>query len=208
MAKMSEYELRKMRGSIIDGAYRKREQELEVRKTAIAKKNRELQLEPIQHLLKQLPTDMISHADEYIVRVKYTPEKDNAVVKLDEKWAYKTEKPVINPQRVSNSHYQNTPDNVLEEELWPTTEELCKDILILRNEKEELTVYLNETTKKYTGSLQLRKAWKNEPGLLKHLPAEPVKISRPKPAKKVVVPDREVPTFLKTRMTTNLLEDD
>ena len=54
MAKMSEYELRKMRGSIIDGAYRKREQELEVRKTAIAKKNRELQLEPIQHLLKQL----------------------------------------------------------------------------------------------------------------------------------------------------------
>ena len=69
MAKMSEYELRKMRWSIIDGAYRKREQELEVRKTAIAKKNRELQLEPIQHLLKQLPTDMISPADEYILRV-------------------------------------------------------------------------------------------------------------------------------------------
>ena len=206
--RIGDYEIRNIRGKITDGLYRKREDDLKVRRAAIAKKNRELQLAPIQYLLDQLPTDMISHADEYIVRVKYTPEKDNTVVKLDEKWAYKTEKPVINPQRVSNSHYQNTPDNVLEEELWPTTEELCKDILILRNEKEELTVYLNETTKKYTGSLQLRKAWKNEPGLLKHLPAEPVKISRPKPAKKVVVPDREVPTFLKTRMTTNLLEDD
>jgi hypothetical protein len=207
MAKMSEYELRKMRGSIIDSAYRKREGELEIRKTAIAKKNRELQLEPIQHLLKQLPIDIISHADEYIVRVKYTPEKDNTAVKLDEKWAYKTDDPVINPQKVSNSHYQNTPDNELKEELWPTTGELCEDILELRTEKEELTTYLNETTKKYTGSLQLREKWKNEPGLLKHLPAEPVKVSRPKPVKKVSDPDLKVPTFLKTRMTTNLLED-
>ena len=71
-----------------------------------------------------------------------------------------------------------------------------------------MSIYLNATTSKYTGSLQLRKAWKNEPALLKYLPAEPVKISRPKPAKKVVVPDLEVPTFLKNRMTTNLLEDD
>ncbi len=208
MAKMSEYELRKMRGSIIDGAYHKREQELEVRKTAIAKKNRELQLAPIQYLLDQLPTDMIAHADEYVVRIRYTREGGLGGVLVDEKWDYKTDTPVINPQKVSNSHYQNTPDNDLKEELKKEADKLCEDIVELKTEKEEMSVYLNATTSKYTGSLQLRKAWKNEPALLKYLPAEPVKVSRPKPAKKVVVPDLEVPTFLKTRMTTNLLEDD
>ena len=64
--------------------------------------------------------------------------------------------------------------------------------------------YLTKTTEKYTGSLQLRKVW--EPSLHKYLPKEPVKVSRPKPAKKVVTPDPTTPVFLKNRMTTNLLE--
>ena len=208
MAKMGNYEIGKLRGNIIDGLYRKREDELKVRRTAIAKKNRELQLAPIQYLLDQLPTDMIAHADEYVVRIRYTREEDKTNVLVDEKWEYKTDTPVINPQKISNSHYQNTPDNDLKEELQEEADKLCEDIIELNTEKEEMSRYLNATTSKYTGSLQLRKAWKNEPALLKYLPAEPVKVLRPKPTKKVVVPDLEVPKFLKTRMTTNLLEDD
>ena len=208
MAKMSSYEIGKLKGNILDSFYRNREAELAVRRTVIAKKNRELQLAPIQYLLDQLPTDMIAHADEYVVRIRYTREGGLGGVLVDEKWDYKTDTPVINPQKVSNSHYQNTPDNDLKEELQEEADKLCEDIIELKTEKEEMSVYLNATTSKYTGSLQLRKAWKNEPALLKYLPAEPVKISRPKPAKKVVVPDLEVPTFLKNRMTTNLLEDD
>ena len=208
MAKMGSYEIGKLRSNILDGLYRKREDDLKVRRAAIAKKNRELQLAPIQYLLDQLPTDMIAHADEYVVRIRYTREGGLGGVLVDEKWDYKTDKPIINPQKVSNSHYQNTPDNDLKEELQKEADKLCEDIIELKTEKEEMSVYLNATTSKYTGSLQLRKAWKNEPALLKYLPAEPVKISRPKPAKKVVVPDLEVPAFLKSRMTTNLLEDD
>ena len=208
MAKMGSYEIGKLKSNILDGFYRKREAELAVRRTVIAKKNRELQLAPIQYLLDQLPTDMIAHADEYVVRIRYTREGGLGGVLVDEKWDYKTDKPIINPQKVSNSHYQNTPDNDLKEELKEDADKLCKDIISLRTKKEEMTKYLVETTNKYTGSLQLRKAWKDHPMLLRHLPPEPVKISRPKPEKKVVVPDLEVPTFLKTRMTTNLLEDD
>ncbi len=208
MAKMGSYEIGKLKGNILDGLYRKREDDLKVRRAAIAKKNRELQLAPIQYLLDQLPTTMISHADEYVVRIRYTREGGLGGVLVDEKWDYKTDTPVINPQKVSNSHYQNTPDNDLKEELKEKADKLCEDIIELKTEKAEMSVYLNATTSKYTGSLQLRKAWKNEPGLLRYLPAEPVKVLRPKPAKKVVVPDLEVPTFLKNRMTTNLLEDD
>jgi hypothetical protein len=208
MAKMGSSEIYKLRSSITDGLYRKREDELKVRRAAIAKKNRELQLAPIQYLLDQLPTDMIAHADEYVVRIRYTREEDKTNVLVDEKWDYQTDTPVINPQKVSNSHYQNTPDNDLKEELKEEADKLCEDIVFLKTEKEEMSLYLKETTSKYTGSLQLRKVWKDHPMLCKYLPAEPVKVSRPKPEKKVSVPDREVPTFLKTRMTTNLLEDD
>ena len=208
MAKMGSSEIYKLRSSILNGLYYKREDALKVRRAAIAEKNRELQLAPIQYLLDQLPIDMVAHADEYVVRIRYTREEDKTNVLVDEKWDYKTDTPVINPQKVSNSHYQNTPDNDLKEELKEEADKLCEDIIELKTEKEEMSVYLNATTSKYTGSLQLRKAWKNEPALLKYLPAEPVKVLRPKPAKKVVVPDLEVPTFLKSRMTTNLLEDD
>ena len=206
MARIGSYELQKLRSKILDGLYHKKENELKERRTVVAKKNRELQLAPIQYALDLLPTEMISHADEYVVRIKYAPETDKTNIKLNEKWEYKTDDPIINPQKVSNSHYQNTPDNELKKELEGETAKLCEDILELRDEKEVMTIYLNETTKKYTGTLQLRKAWKDHPMLLKHLPPEPVKVSRPKPVKKVSVPDREVPIFLKDRMTTNLLE--
>ena len=62
--------------------------------------------------------------------------------------------------------------------------------------------YLVETTRMYKGSLQLRKVW--DPSLHKYLPKEPVKT----PKKSAQIKEDPVsPTFLKNRMTTNLLED-
>ena len=48
MAKMGNAEIYKLRGSILNGLYYKREDALKVRRAAIAEKNRELQLAPIQ----------------------------------------------------------------------------------------------------------------------------------------------------------------
>ena len=206
--RIGDYDLRNMRSKILDDLYRKSEDKLKERKVAIAKKSRELYLEPIQHLLDQLPIEMVCHDKEYYLRVKYTPNADKTEIMVDEKWEYKTDQNVINPQSnvKGGSYYSNTPENTLDPRLQKCAAELCSDILALRIEKEKMNSYLVETTTKYTGSLQLRKVWPET--LHKYLPAEPVKISRPKPAKNVIAPDPRVPTTLKTRLTTNLLEEE
>ncbi len=204
--RIGDYELRNIRSKVLDDLYRKSEDELKKRKTAIAKKSRELYLEPIQYLLNQLPEEMVAHTNEYVLKVKYTPNEDKTEIMIDEKWEYKTDDAVINPKKYDKgSHYSTIPENTLDPRLQDSAAELCRDILALRIEKENMSSYLVETTTKYTGSLQLRKVWPET--LHKYLPAEPVKVSRPKPAKKVSVPDPRVPTTLKTRLTTNLLEE-
>ena len=205
--RIGDYELRKIRGKVLDDLYHKSENELQSRKTAIAKKSRELYLAPLKHLLDKLPTDMIAHDEEYRVRVKYTPNDDKTEIMIDEKWAYKSDQPIMNPKTFSKggSYYSTVPENILDPRLQDSAAELCSDILALRIEKENMSSYLIETTTKYSGSLQLRKVWPET--LHKYLPVEPVKVSRPKPAKKVSVPDPRVPTTLKTRLTTNLLEE-
>jgi len=205
--RIGDYELRNIRSKILADLYQKSEDKLKERKVAIAKKSRELYLEPIQHLLDQLPIEMVCHDKEYYLRVKYTPNADKTEIMVDEKWEYKTDQNIINPQSNTKggSYYSNTPENTLDPRLQKCAAELCSDILALRIEKEKMNSYLVETTTKYTGSLQLRKVWPET--LHKYLPAEPVKVSRPKPAKKVSVPDPRVPTTLKTRLTTNLLEE-
>ena len=67
--RIGDYDLRNIRGKVLDDLYRKSEDELQNRKTAIAKKNRELQLAPIKYLLDKLPIEMVSHADEYVVKI-------------------------------------------------------------------------------------------------------------------------------------------
>ena len=204
--RIGDYELKNIRSKILADLYQKSEDKLKERKTAIAKRSRELYLEPIQYLLDQLPAEMVCHDNEYLVRVKYTPNDDKTEIMVDEKWGYKSDQPIINPQSHTRggSYYSSTPENVLHKNLYEIAGELCKDILDLRIEKERMSNYLTKTTEKYTGSLQLRKVW--EPSLHKYLPKEPVKVSRPKPAKKIVTPDPTTPIFLKNRMTTNLLE--
>jgi len=203
--RIGDYELRNIRGRVLDDLYRKSEDELKKRKTAIAKKSRELYLEPIQHLLDQLPIEMISHSEEYCLKVKYTPTDNKTEIVIDERWEYKAKDPIMNPKTHTRggSYYSNVPESKLDPRLQANAAELCEDILTLRIEKQKMSTYLIETTTRYTGSLQLRKVWPDN--LHKYLPAEPIKISK-KSAKKNSVPDPIVPETLKTRLTTNLLE--
>jgi hypothetical protein len=204
--RIGDFELRNIRGKVLDDLYRKSEDELKKRKTAIAKKSRELYLEPIQHLLDQLPIEMISHSEDYCLKVKYTPTDNKTEIVIDERWEYKAKDPIMNPKTYARggSYYSNVPESKLDPRLQASAAELCEDILTLRIEKQKMSTYLIETTTRYTGSLQLRKVWPDN--LHKYLPAEPIKISRQKHAKKISTPDPVVPETLKTRLTTNLLE--
>jgi len=206
MARIGSYDLRKIKDNILDDLYSKKEEELEVRKTAIAKQSRELYLEPLQYLLDQLPAEMVCHDKEYCLRVKYTPNEDKTEIMVDEKWGYKTDINMMNPQSNTKggSYYSSTPENTLDPRLESNASELCSDILALRIEKQKMSDYLKATVTKYTGSLQLRKVWPET--LHKYLPAEPVKTPRQKKEKISYEPDPTVPTTLKTRLTTNLLE--
>ena len=205
--RIGDYELGRIRNKILDELYDKRENELTVRKKIIAKENRELYMEPLLYLLDQLPIELISHTDEYVVRIKYTPNADKTEILLDERWLYKASQPMMNPKKISTAHYQDVPESVLDPRLQEKADKLCKDILTLKTEKDTMRDYLVKTTNKYKGSLKLKEIWKDEPALYKHLPPEPIKVPKPKPEKKVSNPDLEVPTFLKDRMTINLLED-
>ena len=205
--RIGDYELRNIRNRVLSDLYGKSEEKLKERKTAIAKQSRELYLKPIQYLLDQLPEEMVSRNDEYFVRVKYTPNTDKTEIMIDEKWGYKSDQPLVNPKEYNKggSYYSNAPENTLHPRLQESAAELCNDILALRIEKQKMSEYLVNTTNKYTGSRQLRKIW--EPSLHKYLPKEPIRVPKQKSAKKVSTPDPVAPTFLKNRMTTNLLED-
>ena len=210
MARIGDYELRSIKNKILDDLYNKKEKELKNRQIAIAKQSREYYLAPIQYLIDQLPIEMVSHDRDYQLRIKYTPDKDKSNISIDEKWVYKAETPIINPVDAnSRGSYNQTPENTLDERLWGITEQLCKDMLALRAEQQEQREYLDKTTQMYTGSVQLRKAWPE--ALHKYLPNEPVKperkIRNAVTGKLVKSPDPVVPESLKTRMTTNLLED-
>ena len=210
MARIGDYELRSIKNKILGDLYDKKERELEERQTAIAKQSRELYLKPYQYLIDQLPLEMVSHDRDYQLRIKYNPSADKSNFSVDEKWVYKAETPIINPVDASSrGSYNHTPENIPDESLWDITEQLCKDMLALRAEQEEQKQYLDRTTQMYTGSLQLRKVWPE--ALHKYLPAEPAKrertIRNTVTGKLVKNPDPVVPESLKTRMTTNLLED-
>ena len=209
MARIGDYELRGIKNKILDDLYLKREDEFRVRQIAIAKQSREYYLAPIQYLIDQLPIEMVSHDRDYQLRIKYTPSEDKSNISIDEKWVYKAETPIINPVDAnSRGSYNQTPENTLDERLWGITEQLCKDVLALRAERQEQSSYLEKTTQMYTGSLQLRKEWPTS--LHKYLPAEKVVVRKIRNATtgKLVKPEKvAVPASLNTRLTTNLLED-
>ena len=207
--RMADYALISIKNKILEELYGKTENQLKIRKTNIAKQNRELYLQPIQHLLDQLPEEMVSHTDVYNVEIKYTPYKDKTDIAVHETWHYKTDTYVINP-KVSNgtSYYSEIPKNPLNPKLRDSAEHLCKDILELKMEQQNTTTFLNQCFAKNKGSKALRKMWEKDPNarvFCKYLPAEPVRTKRS--TKKEATPDPIAPTSIKNRMTTNLLED-
>ena len=197
--RIGQYDLQQIRNKILEDLYGSMRQELDKRKEKIAKRNRKLWLKQYQHLLDQLQESMVTRHSDYYVKIKYMP--DGETVLIDEKWAYRSDNPIINP--VEEGNYGDEPvRNPLHKDLETDTAVLCNDILKFQEEKGQMEQYLQETTQLYKGSLQLKKVW--DESLHKYLPPEPVKVKRNK-AEEKIAPD--TPTFLKDRMTTNLLED-
>ena len=207
--RMADYALRSMKTKILEELYGKTENQLKIRKTNIAKQNRELYLQPIQHLLDQLPEEMLSHTDVYHLEIKYTPYKDKTDIAVHETWDYKTDTYIVNPKKYQGrSYYSEIPKNPLNPKLRDSAEHLCKDILELKMEQQNTITFLNQCFAKNKGSKALRKMWEKDPNarvFCKYLPTEPVRVK--KSTKKETIPDPIAPTSIKNRMTTNLLED-
>ena len=200
--RIGDYDLRNIKGKILNDLYGNEQKKFDKRKADIAKQNRELWLDKYRHLLDQLPESMVTRHSDYYVRVKYTPNADKTEIMIDEKWEYKMDKPGINPVDDNSGGYTSAAESPLNDKLQFVAAKLCDEILTLRKEKSELESFLSETTRKYKGSLQLRKVWPES--LHKYLPAEPVRVGK---KSKTTTPDPVVPATLNTRMTTNLLED-
>ena len=207
--RMADYALKSMKTKILEELYGKTEKQLKIRKTNIAKQNRELYLQPIQHLLDQLPEEMLSHTDVYKLEIKYTPYKDKTDIAIHQTWEYKTDTSVINPKIYKGtSYYSEIPQNPLNPKLSDSAEQLCKDILELRTEHKNTVAFLEQSFEKNKGSKALRKMWEKDPNarvFCRYLPTEPVRVK--KSTKKETIPDPIAPTSIKNRMTTNLLED-
>ena len=197
--RIGEYDLRSIRSKILTDLYGTEQGKLDDRKIVIAQKNRELWLEKYKPLLDQLPEQMVTRHTDYHLAIKYTP---GGEVALEETWDYKVKDPIINPCDDSSSSYRSASQSPLHPNLETETAVLCNEILQLKEERGKMEQYLVETTRMYKGSLQLRKVW--DPSLHRYLPKEPVKT--PKKSTQIKE-DPASPTFLKKRMTINLLED-
>ena len=145
------------------------------------------------HLGIGFPKEPLLNEDRYPDNESFHVQPD--FTKMGELWTYRFESKLANPPK---DNYEGEP---LHPDLYPETAQLCEEILKLRKEKKEMKDYLIQTMRKYTGSKQLKKVW--DESLHKYLPAEPVKGPRKAKVEPETVP---TPDFLKTRMTTNLLE--
>ena len=144
--RIGDYELRNIRNKIMDAQFRISDEDIKKRKIDIAKLNREYYLEKHQHIIDQLPEEMVSHDTNYDIRIKYTPPKSSpffgtcsgidsnkSPILINEKWTYQTDTPIINPVEHSNArgHYSHVPEHTLNPRLEEITAKLCEDILCL-----------------------------------------------------------------------------
>ena len=209
--RIGQYEIRNMKRKILDDLYSAPEANLETRRAEIAQKSRQYYLEPLESILDTLPVEMITYHRDYYLTINYNVDPMDSSVGVAETWKFKADKPVINPHESTTRSSYNSFEpsrNTLDPRLQSEAAQLCNDIVSLRDEKAELEKFLHDTTYKYSGSLQLRKIWPES--LHQYLPPEPTKVPRAKRGSKIPNPnipaDPETPTFLKTRLTTNLLE--
>ena len=205
--RIGQWELRGIRDKILNDLYDKPEKDLASRKARIAEQNREYFLEPFMSTLSTLPDALIAHNKEYNLQINYGNDLDENK-KVKEIWAYRSDKPLINPMIPAESYYNQIPAQPLDTRLHEVAEILCKDILHIRAERVAMSEYLITTTERESGSLQLRKTWPES--LHRFLPAEPVKVPRKYTGtgtQKVEVDKPIVPDSLNIRLTENLLEE-
>jgi len=205
--RIGQWELRGIRDKILNDLYDKPEKDLASRKARIAEQNREYFLEPFMSTLSTLPDALIAHNKEYNLQINYGNDLDENK-KVKEIWAYRSDKPLINPMIPAESYYNQIPAQPLDTRLHEVAEILCKDILHIRAERAAMSEYLITTTERESGSLQLRKTWPES--LHRFLPAEPVKVPRKSTGtgtQKVEVDKPVVPDSLNIRLTENLLEE-
>ena len=201
------YELQTIHNKILNDIYRSVEATFDARKDEIVKQNREYYLAPFQYLIDQLPNSLIVKNTEYTLKINYTPSDDKSAC-LSEIWEYRWDTAIVNPG--TYSRYGGYPEVAsLDSRLLEKTVKLCEEIIKVREEKEKLNYFLSQTTRKYTGTLQLKKVWPEY--LHKYLPSESVRQSRqfkkaniPKPI--VNLSGVEMPEGIKERLLTNILE--
>tara|TARA_R110002020_G_scaffold133997_2_gene299008 strand:- start:554 stop:1183 length:630 start_codon:yes stop_codon:yes gene_type:complete len=206
--RIGDYDLRNIREKILTDLYGKSEEKFEKRKEEIAKQNREYFIEPLMSTIVSLPIELIAHTNQYSVKIKYTSPSADKKENPDiiENWGFRSNKPIPNPKdpsKNSGSYYESIPDQPLDPRLHDITAQLCEEILKLQIEKSQMSNYLADTTRRYKGSIQLRKVWPES--LHKYLPPEPVKIPK-KSKEKISKDDPEIPDHLTHRLTENLLE--
>ena len=204
--KISDSTKRTMKHNILSDLYNKAENELNEREKAIVKQNHIYELEPYQAIINTLPINLIAHAREYKVHIRYKPNKDGTHA-FDEKWGHYYDKDVPAFVRPDAGGYSSTPAIVgkLDPRLYTKAAELAEDILTLRKEKQELFNYLDETLEKWSGPKQLKTVWPES--IHKYLPIpKPRTPKDPNETKPPAPVAAAAPTGLGTRLTTNLLE--
>jgi len=220
--RIGNYDLQRIKEKIIDDLYGTKLEQLQKKEIQMAIESRELWLKQYKHLLDQLPDSMVTRNKKYVLKVDYTdPTVSQSVIDkdmeqtrnsynsdynrrsnyvIDASWEHTYQKAIVNPTD-NDDGYSSPAEQSIHESLKEKLENLCKDILTWRRERNEMSDYLEETTAHNTGSQQLRKIWP-EP-FHKYLPAE----SPSKSTKKTKPIPPPAPTGLKDRLTTNLLED-
>ena len=83
--RIGQWELRSIREKILRDLYERPENDLTARKIRIAQQNRELFIEPVMRTLSALPDEMVSHKNEYILKINYGNDpEENKRVKVEQ----------------------------------------------------------------------------------------------------------------------------
>lgn len=208
--RLSQTAKKNLKKDILSTLYTSAQDALHTRRRDVAIQNRDYYLEPLAAALVVMPEALLTHHKEYHVSINYTQPAHVGEAKLKEVWICSVAAPVVNPVEKSTGMTYNisTPTkNALDPRLYAVAAELAEDILALQKERNDLDEFLGQTLGRYSGTIQLKKAWPDS--LHKFLPTEPPK--KPKKSKKSEsehedVADAVVPAALNIRLTTNLLE--
>ena len=201
-----------MKRKILEDLYTAAGESTQKRQSDIAKRNNEYALEPYNHILDQLPSELVAHAFRCTVLIKYKADPDNPTrYALDTTWSYDFDTPIVTfvdkPLR-SYSHI-STASTALDPRLYQDAANLAEEVLALQKEKQELTDYLDHTLEQWSGTKQLETVW--PVSLHKYLPV-PRNTLRGSLKKSKNTTTKSIPTAsaapigLGERLTTNLLE--